>query len=68
MKVKSNKFMSIALSLLIIAEISITSIFYSTDTTVLTPGEQHASKSLFSPLINENNKTPNAYTVLQRIK
>jgi hypothetical protein len=64
MKTKSNRFMLIAVALLVVTTIGIASIFYSTDTAVLTPGEQHASKSMFSPLINENNKIPNADTVL----
>lgn len=64
-QVKSNRFMLIAVALLVIAGIGVASIFYVTDHTVLTPGEMHASKSPFSPLINENNKNPNADTVLQ---
>jgi len=67
-KAKSNRFMLISVVLLVLAAIGIASIFYSTDTAVLTPGEQHASNSPFSPLINENNKIPNADTVLQPVK
>ena len=63
-QVKTNKFMLIAVSLLVIAGIGVVSIFYVTSHTTLTPGEMHASNSPFSPLINENNKTPNADTVL----
>jgi len=63
-QVKTNKFMLIAVSLLVMAGIGVASIFYVTDHTVLTPGEQHASKSPFSPLINENNKNPNADIVI----
>ena len=67
-KVKTNKFMLIAVVLLVIAGVGVTSLFYITSHTVLTPGEQHASKSPFSPLINENNKNPNADVVLEPIK
>jgi hypothetical protein len=68
MKAKANKFLLITVSLLVLAGIGIASIFYATESTVLTPGEQHASNSPFSPLINENNKTPNVDTVLQPAK
>jgi len=56
--------MLIAVALLVMAGIGVTSIFYVTDHTVLTPGEQHASNSPFSPLINENNNNPNADIVI----
>jgi Na+/proline symporter len=64
-QIKTNGFLLIAVALLVAAGIGVASIFYVTDHTVLTPGEQHASNSPFSPLINENNGNPNADTVLQ---
>ncbi len=67
-QVKSNKFMLIAVSLLVIAGIGVASIFYVTSNATLTPGEMHASDSPFSPLINKNNETPNIDTVIQPAK
>lgn len=64
-QIKKNKFKLIVVALLIVAVIGVTSIFYATSTAVLTPGEMHASNSPFSPLINENNKNPNADIVSQ---
>jgi hypothetical protein len=68
MKSKPSKFMIIAVSLLIVAGIGVGSIFYVTSHATLTPGEIHASKSPFSPLINEGNNNPNADTVLHPAK
>ena len=64
-QIKKNMFKFIVVALLIGAVIGVTSVFYVTATATLTPGEMHASNSPFSPLINENNKHPNADTVLQ---
>ncbi|MCA9811834.1 MAG: hypothetical protein KC483_03110 [Nitrosarchaeum sp.] len=63
-QVTRNRFLIIAVVFLVIAGIGIASVFYVTATAPLMPGEQHSSNSPFSPLINENNKTPNADMVL----
>lgn len=68
MQKRSNRFMLIAVALLLVAGIGVGSIFYVTSHATLTPGEIHASKSPFSPLINEDNPTPNADTVLHPAK
>ena len=68
MQKRTNKFMIIAIALLLAAGIGVGSIFYMTSHATLTPGEIHASNSPFSPLINEGNPTPNADTVLHPAK
>lgn len=64
-QVKSNMFVLIAVSLLVIAGIGVVSIFYVTSNATLTPGEMHASDSPFSPLINRNNEVLNADIIVQ---
>lgn len=64
-QLKSNKFVLIAVSLLVIAGIGVRLSFTSHIIRYQHQGEMHASESPFSPLINRNNEAPNADTVLQ---
>lgn len=57
MKIKQKKFIIIAIALLIVAAAGVSTIILKTANWNLVPGEQHASSSPFSPVINEQFKS-----------
>lgn len=53
MKTKQKKFIIITIALLAVAAVGVSVLILNTEARPLAPGEQHATNSPFSPIINE---------------